>query len=152
MHWSELPLTDQIFTHFEQSGSARIERTFAASALRRVCSQPGSELAGVAHVEVALEPGFLAILQTSRGLEEPRLLRALAARRYAPLLFCLLNDTHLLVDGTHTYAAMVLKGFSLARAYVVPECLWRSHLVEGLPSTTPEELLATPSYCGRARR
>jgi hypothetical protein len=154
-HWSELPPSDQIFTHFDGESATRIERTFAASRLRALCEQPGSALAGVAHVEVPIDPGFLQVLAQCRGLERARLQRALTMPRYAPLLFCLLGKgadaSHLLVDGSHTYAAMVLRGQKTARAWVVPECLWRSHLVTGLPSTTPEELLATPSYCGRAR-
>jgi hypothetical protein len=151
MHASELPLGDQIFTHFEDAGPGlSVQRTFAASALRRYCQTPDSVRAGVARqARIALDGSMLAMLLTRRGLEDARLLRALATPRYAPLLFCLMPDgSALLVDGSHTYAAMLMRGFKLARGYLVPECIWRNFLVTGLRATTAEELLATPSWAG----
>lgn len=147
-HWSELPPSDQIFTHFDEATGK--ERTFAASALRRLCAREESEQAGVMYAWIELQGEHVEVLRAKRGLEEPRLLRALATPRYAPLLFCIMPDeTHLLVDGSHTYVAMWMRGAREARAYIVPECLWRGALVTGLDKTTPEELLASHSSDGR---
>ena len=153
MHATELPLGDQIFTHFEELGEGvSVQRTFAASALRRFCSCEESVLAGVARVpQLALDGGMLTMLLTRRGLEEARLLRALSTPSYAPLLFALMPDgSALLVDGSHTYVAMLLRGERYARGYLVPECIWRNFLVSGLRACSPEELLATPSWAGAA--
>jgi hypothetical protein len=151
VHVSELPWGDQIFTHFEEAGNGlSVQRTFAASALRRFCVRPESVQAGVARqARIALDGSMLGMLLARRGLEDARLLRALTMPRYAPLLFCLMPDgSALLVDGSHTYAAMLLRGARYAPGYLVPECVWRNFLVTGLKETTAEELLATPSWAG----
>ena len=149
MHWSELPRSDQIFTHFEEGaaggGTASLCRTFATSAIRRDCAARKAE---VLRVELTYE-GFQ-IVTTSWGLEPARLERALRAREYSPLLFVQERDgSHLLVDGSHTYAAAYLRGAREALAFVVAPQHWEGFLVEGLPEVTPEELLATPSGHGR---
>jgi hypothetical protein len=149
MHATELPMGDQIFTHFEPAGPGlSVQRTFAASALRRFCQRKESVEAGVARqARIALDEGMLAMLLARRGLEDTRLLRALTTPRYMPLLFCLMPDgSALLVDGSHTYAAMLLRGARYAPGYLVPECVWRNFLVTGLKETSEEELLARPSW------
>ncbi len=148
IHWSQLPPRDQIFTHFEEETGK--ERVFAATRLRLLARERDSEQAGVIRTWVGLEEAHVGVLFARRGLEEARLLRALAAQSYSPLLFCLMLDgSALLVDGSHTYAAAFIRGLRELRAYLVPECVWKNFLVEGLPGTTPEELLASHSGDGR---
>lgn len=151
IHWSQLPPSDQIFTHFEErEGQPSRERVFAATRLRLLARERDSEQAGVLRTWVGLEEAHVGVLFARRGLEEARLLRALAAPSYAPLLFCLMPDgSALLVDGSHTYAAAFMRGLRELRAYLVPECVWKNFLVEGLEGTTPEALLASHSGDGR---
>ncbi len=152
IHWSQLPPSDQIFTHFEEAkeGQSPRERVFAVTRLRLLARKADSKQAGILRTWIGLEEAHVGVLFARRGLEEARLLQALAAPSYSPLLFCLMPDeSALLVDGSHTYAAAFMRGLRELRAYLVPECIWRNFLVEGLPGTTPEELLASHSGDGR---
>ena len=143
MHWSKLPITDQIFTHVEP-GTSR-NTVIAASALRRHCES-------VAHpqVRVPLEARHTKLIMTKRGVEKPRLQLAMQTKIYLPLLFCHWpDDTHLLVDGSHSYCAQFYKGHvtsqRFAEAYIVEQPIWKNFIVTGLEDVTEEALLASDS-------
>ena len=139
MHWSQLPITDQIFTHIEPSTGRNT--VIAASALRRHCES-------ISHPRlwVALEARHTKLIMTKRGVEKPRLILAMQTKTYLPLLFCHWPDsTQLLVDGSHSYCAQFYKQFPRAEAYVVDQPIWRNFVVEGLPDTNEADLLASDS-------
>jgi hypothetical protein len=134
MKLADLPPLDQAFTHID---SDKTQRTFAVGALRRVCDKAAPvELVGLTHKEAAM-------IRANRGLEQARLDAARARDDYEPLLFCHMpDDTWLLVDGSHTYVAMVEKRRSVSSCYLVPQHIWEQFLIEDVPQVT-ESYLAT---------
>lgn len=142
IHWSKLSLTDQIFTHIDPETKA--ETVFAATLLRARCE---SNMIQHEKVLVPLTAEDANLIMARRGVEAPRLRRALRTKKYDPLLFLLMPDsTHLLIDGSHTYVAQFTHGLRQSRAYIIPPHAWEPYTVSGLPSTNEAELLA--SYSG----
>jgi hypothetical protein len=82
------------------------------------------------------------MIMERRGIEAPRLRRAMKTKDAKPLLFLSMPDrTHLLIDGSHTYVALVTKGRADAKAYIVEQHIWSKFIVIGIPTTTEDELL-----------
>jgi hypothetical protein len=142
MHWTALPRTDQIFTHIDPDTG--VETVFAVDRIRYVCEGFGDQLLHNAPIQ-----GDVATMITKRrGIEPPRLRRALKTRPWRPLLYLELpDDTVLLADGSHTYVAMWMKGQTTASVYLVPQHIWSSYTVEGLPPAGSEDELIN-SYSG----
>ncbi len=143
MHWSQLPLKDQMFTHLDDKTGA--ETNFAVSALRRFCNEfPTHVICG----RVPLDEATSVMIMKHRGIERPRLRRAQKTKQFQPLLFVFMPDkTHLLVDGSHSYVAMWMRGIRQADAYIVEEPIWQHFLIEGLPPAPSKEALLK-SYSG----
>lgn len=146
MHWSTLPIADQIFTHIDCETGA--QTTFAVTHLRRLCDAR-VRLGRDDHVrETPIDRDAARMILKMRGLERFRIRRAYRTKDddYQPFIYCFMPDrTHLLVDGSHTYVARCMKRHTTAFAYIVPPSVWKCCLVEGLPDTTTEELLASNS-------
>lgn len=142
MHVAELPLSDQVFTHIDSNtGKSTV---YAVTRIREHCYR------NVFPVYMTpLEPNMARIVLRERGLEAPRLQRALLTKKFQPFVFLTMPDgTHLAVDGSHTYVARCLLGHTWALAYIVPESVWRDFIVEGVGTEklTKAELLT--SYSG----
>jgi hypothetical protein len=139
MHYTTLPLTDQIFTHLDDKTAE--QTVFASSAIRRHCE--------ATHHPISLtpiEPAAARMIFARRGIERPRLLRAVQTGNHLPLLYLTQADgTNLLVDGSHTYIARFYRGNTWATAYVVPRTTWANFTVEGIPSIAEADLLASHS-------
>jgi hypothetical protein len=142
IHWSKLSETDQIFTHLDPETKA--ETVFPATLLRSRCKD---KMIQHERVIIPLTAEFSSIIMQVRGIEAPRLRRAIRTKNYDPLLLVHMPDhTHLLIDGSHTYVAQYTKGLRQSRAYLIPVHAWREYQVTGLPPTTEAELLT--SYSG----
>jgi hypothetical protein len=161
MHWNTLPLSDQIFTHIDPS--TKVETVLAATRLRALAdasavfaSTPGEPTNGrilKILTDITSEGAKICVLH--RGIEEPRLrnaMKTVASKKITPLLYTEWGDgTHLLIDGSHTYVALYLENYKAAPSYMVPETIWRSYCVEGLPKERSEaDLLASYSGVGLA--
>lgn len=141
MHWTQLPLGDQIFTHLDSDNGK--ETVFAVSRLRAHCSTREHEFL----TKCPLDQKWAQMILQHRGIETPRLRRAVRTKHPDPLLYLQMPDkTVLLADGSHTYVALCMRGKRQALAYLVPQTVWRNFTVEGIPPHGSEaELLASHS-------
>jgi len=125
--------TDQVFSHIDSDGT---QRHFAATAIRRQAIKDNAPRHWVKIEQEAAE-----MIKRDRGIEKERLELAMQTQKYEPLIICEMSDnTHLLIDGSHSYVAMAQKGIEAAEMFHVPEVIWRHFLIEGLPDTTEEAL------------
>lgn len=112
---------------------------FAATKLRWDIQKTQEPLFGVELTMVGLEADFAAFAQACRGLEQHRLKKWIdwfyenrGVHGMPPCMFCHWpeDDSHLLIDGTHRYAAAVYRGFEAVPAYLIPESVWKHYLVD----------------------
>ena len=80
--------------------------------------------------EVPINDDWAKAIREKGGVEELRLQRALKTKKYKHMLYLEWNDNYILADGNHTYLARHTKGHKWAPAYVVPEIIWRTFIVE----------------------
>jgi hypothetical protein len=144
MHYTTLPHGDQIFTHIDEDTG--VQTVFAVDRIRN-----HMELLGDRRfiLQAPIEKRMVDLIQTRRGVEPPRIRRALKTKEWKYLLYLHMPDhTHLLIDGSHTYIAMWMKGRTWSLAYVVPPRIWRQYIVEGIPQWASEhDLLNSHSGC-----
>lgn len=129
-----------MFTHFDDTTD--VETHFHVTSLRQRCDDMARR--GVTfHIhKIELLPHWAEMILKVRGIEQPRLDRAMRTEDYYPLLHVIMPDnTILLVDGSHTYVARFRKGHREVYSYVVPQPIWEDYVMDGLPPSTREELL-----------
>jgi hypothetical protein len=141
MHFSALALGEQIFTHIDdQTGQ---ERVFAVDGLRK---HMDSERAKFFITPIDYTTSVM--IMKHRGIEKPRLRRAMQTKLYKPFLYLQMPDqTNLLCDGSHTYVARHMKGHKWGLTYVIPQEIWKHYLVEGIPQWESEAAMLA-SYSG----
>lgn len=144
MHWTELPLNEQIFTHIDNiTGKNTV---YAATSLRLSCDRAVASGLTQHLGETPIDERYAQLMMKVRGIERPRLRRAKKTTNYLPFLYCTQPDgTQLLIDGSHTYIARYMKGHKWALAYVVPQSVWEHFVVEGLPEESEASLLKSSS-------
>jgi hypothetical protein len=127
-------LRGQIFTHVDSKTGKNT--VFAVTDIRRICDSTCQQ-----QVMVSIDREDVEAVLRHRGIEDYRVLRAMATKRWLPLLFAHMPDgTFLLIDGSHTFVARAALGHKWANAYIVPQEMWCYYTVEGLPEATEEEL------------
>lgn len=130
----------QIFTHYDEVEG---QLDIAVSRIETICR----DLPAPLHT-IPLDAQYAALIEKQRGLEAPRLKRLTVEMCDAhPLLFLEFDrtKTHLLADGNHRYYCLHRFGRKLARAWIVPETVWRAYLISGLPQVPPDEMLNSHS-------
>lgn len=134
-------ITDIVYTHFDPDTNVQMD--FNVSSLER-----DPRLKTLEEVLVLVEQRHGELIYTKRGIEKHRLLRVMQAMQnkveLPPLLFLDLPDgTQLLVEGNHRYlAACVLKHVNI-RSLIVPEHIYKRHIITDFPKTTEAELLGS---------
>jgi hypothetical protein len=127
---------DQMFTHFDPATGA--QTCFAVTLIREHTSRLGDQYI----FSAPIEPRMAKMILMNRGIERPRLKRAIRTTYYDPLLYLEMPDgSHLLADGSHTYVAMFYKGITWAKSFVVPPSIWNQFTISGLPAWESEEHL-----------
>ena len=141
MHFTQLPLGEQIFTHIDPE--TKKETVFAVDRIRAAIAVFGDKY--LENCPILARQAKM--IQKYRGIEPARLRRALKTKDYLPLIFLAMPDeTGLLIDGSHSYLAMYMKGITETKAYLIEQPIWKLFTVEGLPPYgSEEELLSTHS-------
>lgn len=137
IHFTSLPLTGILFTHFDEVTG--VQTDICVSAVAEAVKR-------YQIVEVPLLKEHALLILKKRGLEEHRLSRLVqghptkwtgASPAFNPVLFLHMPDlTWLLADGSHRYVVGAMLGYSWIRARLVEEKVWREFEVEGLPRET----------------
>jgi hypothetical protein len=149
MKVAETGMFDEIFTH-EEDGQ---QTHYNASKLFEYCEREKLPVE-----PVPVEEHHARFMITNRGAEDVRI-RALLARPEwlsKPILFVLIGDEYLLVDGTHRYVAHHIlaqhyeMSYAAILAYKVPIEQARAFIVEDMPQF-PKEVLESYSHIAELR-
>jgi hypothetical protein len=132
---------DELFTHV-QDDAAGTQTTYNVTQLyEHLVAHPTDAVL----VSVPLDDEHGQYCLTQRGVEQDRLAVLAQHPEYLkkPLVFVAMGDgSHLLVDGTHRYVIRWLLKGQFVPAYIVPMAVAAPFIVEDLPESSPEELMA----------
>lgn len=140
MKMTDIGPLDEVFTHIDDATGA--QTTYAAAALYRRAVQGGD---GIETVKIPVEEQHAMFCVNQRGVEPERVVELLNHPEWLakPILFIVMPDeTHLLVDGTHRYVAAFAVQAPEVNAYLVPWTVAKDFIIEDVPQTPEEELMA----------
>jgi hypothetical protein len=148
MKMADVSLVEECFTHVDEVTG--VHTTWAAGALYQFCVDNPDKV----------EPGTVPVDEehahfcfTHRGVEQERFAAFVQHPEFLkkPILFVRMpNGSHLLVDGTHRYVCLYALKIPTARAYVVPYDIAQPFIIEDVPQTSDEEVMA-PSHIATLR-
>lgn len=138
MKSEDVSLLDEVFTHIDEHD--RHQTSWNSTALFKRCQVGDIPLGRVPvdkeHAEFCVE---------HRGVEQDRIEVLVANVEYLkkPILFVEMPDgSHLLVDGTHRYVVYYAMKLPTIACYMIPYAIAKDFIIEGLPQTTEERLMA----------
>jgi len=148
MKMNDVSLVEECFTHVDPDTGA--QTTWAAGALYTFCvANPDKVSIGT----VPVDEEHARFCFTHRGVEANRFAIFVQHPEFLkkPILFVLMPDgQHLLIDGTHRYVCLFALKIPEARAYVVPYEVAKPFIIEDIPQTSVEEVMA-PSHIATLR-
>lgn len=132
---------DELFTHVAED-PAGTQTTYNVTKLYEYISTHQSE---VLLVKVPIDDEHGQYCMDKRGVEQDRLQVLAQNPKYLqkPIVFVKMpDDEHLLVDGTHRYVIYWMVKGQFIPAYIVPFALAQPFIVEDLPDSPEDELMA----------
>jgi hypothetical protein len=146
IHFTKLPLSAILFTHFDEATGAQTDLCVSC-----IADHPVTRIAEP--VLIPVKPEHAELCLKHRGIEEHRLKRLMSAKAsksdpifrhadFEPILMAEWPDgSWLNIDGSHRYVAAYKLGYEWILAKLVHQEIWRLFIVEGLPKEEPDKLI-----------
>lgn len=134
IHCSTLPPNEVIFSHIDEDTGTQTHYAIT-HALQWIAEHIGE----VECVNAVVEAEAAVMIINCRGLEQHRLEPLLAVDNPDPVVFVHMpDDSHLLIDGSHRYAAAWMREADTLRAFILTWEQAQNFIIEGIPVLSPE--------------